>query len=164
MYYKYGCIKQIAGYEKRRPKKYHSSGWRYYDSYYRGSKYGRILPETSYVFYTNQAWGMLQKCWLGYKISKSTDDFKKMEYYAEGIRKAQKELKLPIDSFPNLDIDDDTGNSRMGPELGDTLNEYDDESYGYESEAQREWRERMDYESPAQRAWRERIQKYYYKI
>jgi len=36
-------VKRIAEYEKKRPKKYRNTGWRYYDSYYRGAKYGRIL-------------------------------------------------------------------------------------------------------------------------
>jgi hypothetical protein len=35
--------------------------------------------------YTTQAWGILQKCWKGYKIAKGQDGLKKMRYYAEGI-------------------------------------------------------------------------------
>jgi hypothetical protein len=37
-------------------------------------------------------------------MAKSRDDFEKMGYYAGGIQRAQKWLKLPIDSFPNLDL------------------------------------------------------------
>ncbi len=59
-----------------------------------------------------------------------------MRYYAEGIQRAQKELGLPLDSFPDLGIWDSDVNSRKGLEL-------EDESYGYGSEAQREWRKRM---------------------
>jgi hypothetical protein len=47
-------------------------------------------------------WRVLQKCWLGFKITKGQDDVKKMKYYSEGIRKAQEELGLEVDSFPNL--------------------------------------------------------------
>jgi hypothetical protein len=56
------------------------------------------------LFYTTQAWAVLQKCWKGYKIAKGQDDLKKMKYYAEGIRKAQKEIGLGVDSFPNLGL------------------------------------------------------------
>jgi hypothetical protein len=101
----YSATRQIAEYEKRRPKKYRNSGWRYCGiGYYRGSKYGRLLPETGNLFYTTQAWAVLQKCWKGYKIAKGQDDLKKMKYYAEGIRKAQKEIGLGVDSFPNLGL------------------------------------------------------------
>jgi hypothetical protein len=68
-------VKQVAAYEKRRPKKYRGTDWKYYDGYYRGSKYGKILPQTDYMYYTTQAWGFLKKCWLGYKIAKAQDDF-----------------------------------------------------------------------------------------
>lgn len=155
-------VKQIADYEKRRPKKYRSCGWKFYDSYFRGARYGKILPQTDYMYYTTQAWGMLQKCWRGFKIGKSQDDFEKMKYYAEGIQKAQKELRLPVEIFLDLGIWDHDENSIMGPEENDSPNKVDVDD-GYESEAQREWRKRIDqsYESPAQRAWRERIERYY---
>jgi MFS family permease len=59
-----------------------------------------------------------------------------LRYYAEGIRRAQKELQLPIDSFPDLGIWDNDVNSRMGSELGDSLKEHDnDESYGYNAKS-----------------------------
>jgi hypothetical protein len=51
-----------------------------------------------------QVWRILQKCLLGYKIAKAQDDEKKMRYYAEGIRKAQLELGLGVDSFPTLGL------------------------------------------------------------
>jgi hypothetical protein len=37
-----------------------------------------------------------------YKIAKNQEDKKEMRYYAAGIQKAQKELGLKMDSFPNL--------------------------------------------------------------
>lgn len=99
------AARQIAEYEKRRPKKYRNSGWKYCGlGYYRGARYGGQLPETGYLYYTTQAWRVLQKCWLGYKIAKGQDDVKSMKYYAKGIRKAQKELGLEVDSFPNLGL------------------------------------------------------------
>jgi len=75
----YEASQQIAEYEKRRAKKYRNSGWRYYDSYYRGAKYGRLLPTTGGVYYTTQAWRVLEKCWLGYKIAKGQNDFETMK-------------------------------------------------------------------------------------
>jgi hypothetical protein len=94
--------RQIAEYEKE-PKKYRNSGWKYCGiGYYRVTRYGRILLKTGYLFYTTQSWGILHKCWKGYKIAKGQDDLKKMKDYAQGIRKAQKELGLEVDSFPNL--------------------------------------------------------------
>ena len=38
----------------------------------------------------------MHKCWKGFKIAKNQDDVKKMRYYAEGIRKSQKELGLEV--------------------------------------------------------------------
>ena len=135
----YSAVRQIAEYEKRRPKKYRNSGWRYYDSFYRGGRYGRPLPETGYVYYDTQAWAVLRKCWKGFKIAKSQRDFDTMKYYAAGIRKAQKELGLKVESFPNLGL-------RDTHEDGDGHFRQDEVSY--------------EYESPAQRSWRERIEKY----
>jgi hypothetical protein len=101
----YSAGRQIAEFEKRKPKRYRNCGWKYCAiGYYRGVRYGRILPETGHMFYTTQAWRVLQKCLLGYKIAKAQDDEKKMRYYAEGIRKAQLELGLGVDSFPTLGL------------------------------------------------------------
>jgi len=61
-----------------------------------------------------------------------------MRYYAEGIRKAQKELGLHVESFPNLGIYSTyEGDSYPVPQ-------HDDEEEApsqYESEEQRRWRE-----------------------
>ena len=54
------------------------------------------------MYYTTQAWKVLEKCWFGYKIAKAQDNERKMRDYAEGIRKAQKELGLHVESFANL--------------------------------------------------------------
>lgn len=55
-------------------------------------------------FYNTEAWGALKKCWKGYKIAKSESDYKKMEYYARGIRKFQRELKVSVADFPQFDL------------------------------------------------------------
>jgi hypothetical protein len=67
-------------------------------------RYGRLLKETGYMYFTTQAWTVLHKCWKGFKITKDQDDVKKMRYYAEGIRKSQNELGLEVASFPNLGL------------------------------------------------------------
>jgi hypothetical protein len=53
-------------------------------------------------FYDTETWGGLRKCWKGYKIAKSDWDTKKMEYYAKGIRKFQRELKISVSEFPRF--------------------------------------------------------------
>jgi hypothetical protein len=105
----------------------------------RGAHYGKLLPETGHMSYTTQAWRVLQKCWKGYKNAKGQDDVKRMKYYADGIRKAQKGLGLKVDSFLNLGlygIDEDGSN--------DPANIEEEAPYDYGSEAQRKWRERME--------------------
>ena len=53
-------------------------------------------------FYDTETWGGLRKCWKGFKIAKSDWDTKKMEYYAKGIRKFQRELKISVSEFPRF--------------------------------------------------------------
>ena len=85
-----------------------------------------------------------------------------MRYYAEGIRKFQNQLGLPVKSFPDLglyeiekyndsnDANDDTDDARDTTpnelEMSNNRNQDDIEqdSYGYESMAERKWRERME--------------------
>ncbi len=43
----------IAEYEKKGPKS--TERWRYYNGYYCGAKYGRILPEPGWMHFTTQA-------------------------------------------------------------------------------------------------------------
>ena len=73
-------------------------------------------------------------------------DMKKMQYYSKGIRKFQKELGLKVKIFPNLHI---------WPIDGDTKDEYS---------SRIEVRDDLGYESAAQRTWRERMKEYYQKI
>ena len=55
-------------------------------------------------FYDTETWGGLRKCWKGFKIVKSDWDMKKMEYYAKGIRKFQRELKTSVSEFPRFGL------------------------------------------------------------
>jgi hypothetical protein len=53
-----------------------------------------ILLDSGY--YDTETWGVLRKCWKGFRIAKVDGDTKKMEYYAKGIRKFQRELKISV--------------------------------------------------------------------
>jgi hypothetical protein len=55
-------------------------------------------------YYENETWGALHKCWKGYVIAKNNFEQKKMVMYATRIQKLQRELGLPIFSFPGLDM------------------------------------------------------------
>jgi len=55
-------------------------------------------------FYDTETWGGLRKCWKGFKIAKSDGDTKNMEYYANGIRKFQRELKKSVSEFPQFGL------------------------------------------------------------
>src|SRR6266581_635332 len=55
------------------------------------SRSDAILLDSGY--YDTETWGGLRKCWKGFKIAKVDGDTKKMEYYAKGIRKFQRELE-----------------------------------------------------------------------
>jgi len=48
--------------------------------------------------------GGLRKCWTGFRIAKVDGDSKKMEYYAKGIRKFQRELKISFSEFPRFGL------------------------------------------------------------
>jgi hypothetical protein len=44
----------------------------------------------------------LKRAWTGFKIAKKDADRDKMKYYAEGIQKFERRLRLPVSTF--LDI------------------------------------------------------------
>jgi len=54
------------------------------------------MPHFDYYSTTKNRpeWGVLEKCWRGYKIAKAQDNIEEMKWYAEGIRKAKKKLGL----------------------------------------------------------------------
>jgi hypothetical protein len=41
----------------------------------------------------------LKRAWIGFKIAKKQCDYDKMKYYAEGIQKFQRQLRLPVSNF-----------------------------------------------------------------
>jgi hypothetical protein len=64
---------------------------------------GRSRLLDSYYF-ENQTWGALHKAWRGYIIAKNKDEIDRLYYYAEVIQKLQRELGLPVSSFPSLGL------------------------------------------------------------
>ena len=71
-----------------------------------GTNRTRLLDS---CYLENQTWGALHKAWKGYVIAKNKSvielsEIEKMYYYAEVIQKLQRELGLPISSFPDLGL------------------------------------------------------------
>ena len=65
------------------------------------SRYG-IMLECGFT--DKQTWGALQKCWVGYNISRNNLDLKNQVMYAERIQKLQKELCIEITNFANIGV------------------------------------------------------------
>ena len=51
----------------------------------------------------------LKRAWIGFKIAKKDGDHDKMKYYAEGIQKFERQLRLPVS-----DLDILKGDARNG--------------------------------------------------
>src|SRR5436309_11394501 len=106
------------------------------------------LSEQSWFIRIWKSWSNLKKCWKGFIIAKDQGNEEKMRYYVKGIMKFQKQLGREIRIFPDLSLwkIEDTNDyvEEMKNELESGNNENQNEPYGYESEAQRVWRERME--------------------
>jgi hypothetical protein len=71
-----------------------------FGKYYReGSRYHQVA---SSGYYTNQTWGALNKCWVGYMIAINKWEFDKEIMYAKRIQKLQSELGLQVSEFACL--------------------------------------------------------------
>lgn len=68
----------------------------------KGNRYYEILPS---LYYENQAYGALNKCWLGFVIAKEKGEYDKLEMYAKRIQKLERQLGRPITDFSNWGID-----------------------------------------------------------
>jgi hypothetical protein len=44
----------------------------------------------------------LKRAWTGFKIAKKDGDHDKMRYYAEGIQKFERQLRLPVSNFSDV--------------------------------------------------------------
>jgi hypothetical protein len=59
----------------------------------------------------------LKREWFGFKIAKKDGDLDKMKYYAEGIQKFEKQLRLPVPNFLDIleiDLDSQTTKYKEG--------------------------------------------------
>ena len=85
-----------------------------------------------------------------------------MQYYAEGVRKFQKQLGLPVKSFPDLglyEIEHNDSNDANDYTDDPRTNELELSNNGDQDDIEQD---SYDYEGPAQRRWRERINAYYH--
>ena len=69
----------------------------------KGQKYYDILPS---LYYKNQTYGALNKCWLGFTIAKNKHEDDKIVMYARRIQKLEKQLGRDITDFSNWGIFD----------------------------------------------------------
>jgi hypothetical protein len=53
-------------------------------------------------YFERRAYRSLKRAWIGFKIAKKDGDHDKMKYYAEGIQKFERQLRLPVSNF--LDV------------------------------------------------------------
>jgi hypothetical protein len=56
----------------------------------------------------------LRRAWIGFKIAKQKGNHDKMNYYAEGIQKFQRQLRLPVSNFPDI-LKEETMNNQDSP-------------------------------------------------
>jgi hypothetical protein len=44
----------------------------------------------------------LKRAWIGFKVAKREGNRDKMKYYAEGIQKFERQLRLPVSAFSDI--------------------------------------------------------------
>ena len=68
----------------------------------------------------------LKKAWIGFKIAKQKGNYDKMKYYAEGIQKFERQLRLPVSNFSDIlkeETENDLDTTKQKEEGGATTNE-----------------------------------------
>jgi hypothetical protein len=58
----------------------------------------------------------LKRAWTGFKIAKRDADPDKMKYYAEGINKFERQLRLPVSNFSNVFKENDPDSTKQKEE------------------------------------------------
>jgi hypothetical protein len=61
----------------------------------------------------------LKRAWIGFKIAKQEDNHNKMKYYAEGIQKFQRQLRLPVSNFSDIFLKEETKNDLDSTKLNE---------------------------------------------
>jgi|SRR5215204_5633089 len=89
--YRYSFNKWIIRKRKWNPLEHVKKGQKYYDR----------LPS---LYYTNQTYGALNKCWLGFVIAKEHGESDKLDMYARRIQKLERQLGMTITDFSNWGI------------------------------------------------------------
>ena len=74
------------------------SKWDFLKYEKKGQKYYDILPS---LYYTNQTYGALNKCWLGFVIAKEKEEWDKLDMYARRIQKLERQLGREVTDFSN---------------------------------------------------------------
>ena len=62
----------------------------------------------------------LKRAWIGFKIAKREGDHDKLKYYAEGIQKFERQLRLPVSDFSDILKENDIDRSRQKKESTST--------------------------------------------
>ena len=77
------------------------TGWNPFKYEKKGKKYYDLLSSD---YYENQTYGALNKCWLGFVIAKH-GEWDKLDMYARGIQKLEKQLGREVTDFSNWGIE-----------------------------------------------------------
>jgi hypothetical protein len=57
----------------------------------------------NYLGYAERrTYSSLKRAWIGFEIAKQEGNHDKMKYYAEGIQKFQRQLRLPVSTFSDI--------------------------------------------------------------
>ena len=78
------------------------TGWDPFKYENKGKKYYDLLSSD---YFENQAYGALNKCWLGFTIAKVKNEDDKLEMYARRIQKLEKQLGRAVTDFSNWGIE-----------------------------------------------------------
>jgi hypothetical protein len=55
-------------------------------------------------FTVGQTWGCLDKAWFGFRAAKRLENYSDMKLYASVIQRLEKELKIDVREFPELEL------------------------------------------------------------
>ena len=67
-----------------------------------------------------------KRAWIGFKIAKKDGDHDKLRYYAEGIQKFERQLRLPVSNFTDIlkeETENDLDTTKQKEEGGAATNE-----------------------------------------
>ena len=71
-----------------------------------------------------RAYRSLKRAWIGFKIAKKDGDHDKLRYYAEGIQKFERQLRLPVSNFSDVfKEENDPDSTRQNKESSTAANE-----------------------------------------